>query len=88
MGPPAKSRNVLAEIVGSEFPEQLIIFGGHIDSWDVGQGSLDDGGGVMVSWEVLRILHTLNLRPKRTVRMVMFTDEEVTFMVTIKVKLV
>jgi len=70
------SRNVVAEIRGSEFPDQVVIFGGHIDAWDVTSGSMDDGGGVMISWEALSVIKKANLRPKRTIRVVLWTSEE------------
>lgn len=74
--PDAMSRNVMGEIVGSERPEQVVVLGGHIDSWDVGQGAMDDGGGVLVSWEAVRLLKRLGLTPKRTIRVVGWTNEE------------
>ncbi|HVF57558.1 MAG TPA: M28 family metallopeptidase [Pyrinomonadaceae bacterium] len=74
--PDAESANVVAEIKGREKPEEVIVIGGHLDSWDVGTGSTDDGGGCMVSWEAVRLLKRLNLRPRRTVRVVLFTNEE------------
>jgi len=70
------SSNIMAEITGSEFPYQVVSIGGHTDSWDVGQGAMDDGGGVLVAWEAVRILHALGLKPKRTVRVVGWTNEE------------
>ncbi|XP_064622443.1 carboxypeptidase Q-like isoform X2 [Lineus longissimus] len=74
--PDAQSRNIVAEIVGSKYPEQVVLFGGHIDSWDVGQGAMDDGGGAFIAWQALSLIRQLGLRPKRTMRMVMFTGEE------------
>jgi len=74
--PEAESANVVAEIRGSERPDEVVVVGGHFDSWDVGTGSTDDGGGCIVTWEALRLLKKLNLRPKRTVRVVLFTNEE------------
>jgi len=74
--PDAVSRNVMGEIRGSELPDEVVVFGGHIDSWDVGQGAMDDGGGVVVAWEALRILKELGLRPRRTIRAVGWTSEE------------
>ena len=56
MLPDADSRNVMAEITGSEHPEQVVVMGGHIDSWDVGQGAMDDGGGVVAAWEAVHLL--------------------------------
>ncbi len=72
----ALSRNVVAEIAGREQPEEVVVMGGHIDSWDVGQGAIDDGGGCVAAWEALRLLRKLNLRPRRTVRVVLWTNEE------------
>jgi carboxypeptidase Q len=74
--PDAPSRNVMGEIVGTERPDEVIVFGGHIDSWDVGQGAMDDGGGVMVAWEALRVLQRLGIKPRRTIRVVGWTNEE------------
>lgn len=75
--PSTVSRNVVAEIVGSESPEKVVVVSGHIDSWDVGQGAMDDGGGAFISWNALQILKQLNYRPRRTIRMIMWTAEEV-----------
>ncbi len=74
--PDTWSRNVIAEIEGSEFPNEVVVFGGHIDSWDVGQGAMDDAGGVVVAWEAVRLIKELGLRPRRTVRVVGWTNEE------------
>ena len=74
--PDVMSRNVIAEIVGSEHPEEVIVMGGHIDSWDVGTGAMDDAGGCVATWEALRIMKDLGLRPRRTIRVVMWTNEE------------
>ncbi len=74
--PDATSRNIIAEMKGSENPEEIVVFGGHIDSWDVGQGVMDDAGGCFAAWEALRIMKELGLRPKRTIRVVMWTNEE------------
>lgn len=74
--PDAVSRNVVAEIVGSEFPDEIVVLGGHIDSWDVGQGVMDDAGGCVAAWQALVLMKKLGLRPKRTVRVVMWTNEE------------
>ena len=76
MLPDVQSRNVMAEWRGSERPDEVVVLGGHIDSWDVGQGAMDDGGGSVVSWEAVRLLQRLNLRPRRTVRVVLWTNEE------------
>lgn len=72
----AISRNVIAELPGSENPEEVVVIGGHIDSWDVGQGAMDDAGGVVVAWEALRLIYESGLRPRRTIRLVLFTNEE------------
>ena len=72
----APSRNVVAEIVGREKPDEVVVVGGHIDSWDVGQGAMDDGGGAVGAWEAVRLMKRLNLRPRRTVRVVLWTAEE------------
>jgi len=74
--PDAESANVVAEFKGSERPEEIVVVGGHLDSWDVGQGAHDDGGGCIVAWEVARLLKALGLRPRRTIRVVLFTNEE------------
>ncbi|MEO5580109.1 MAG: M20/M25/M40 family metallo-hydrolase [Gemmatimonadaceae bacterium] len=74
--PDAKSRNVVAEIVGSEKPSEIVVLGGHIDSWDVGQGAMDDAGGSVAAWEAVRLMKKLGLRPRRTVRVVLWTNEE------------
>lgn len=74
--PDAPSRNIIAEIKGSEHPEEIVVLGGHIDSWDVGQGAMDDAGGCFAAWEALKLMKELGLRPKRTVRLVMWTNEE------------
>ncbi len=74
--PDAQSRNVIAELVGSEKPEEIVVLGGHIDSWDVGQGAMDDAGGSVAAWEAVRLLKRLGLRPRRTLRVVLWTNEE------------
>jgi carboxypeptidase Q len=71
-----ESANVVGEIRGREKPDEVVVVGGHIDSWDVGAGATDDGGGCVVTWEALRIMKKLNLRPRRTVRVVLWTNEE------------
>lgn len=76
MLPDVPSFNVIGELKGSEFPEEIIAVGGHLDSWDLGQGAHDDGAGCVQSIEVLRIFKALNHRPKRTIRAVMFMNEE------------
>lgn len=74
--PDVPSRNVIAEIKGSEHPEEIVVVGGHIDSWDVGQGAMDDAGGCFAAWEAVMLMKELGLQPKRTVRVVMWTNEE------------
>ena len=74
--PDAPSRNVVAELRGSEKPDEVVVLGGHIDSWDVGQGAMDDGGCSVAAWEAVRLMSKLGLRPKRTVRVVLWTNEE------------
>jgi carboxypeptidase Q len=74
--PDADSFNVIGEIRGRERPEEVVVLGGHFDSWDVGTGSTDDGGGCVVSWDALRLMKKLGLRPRRTVRVVLWTNEE------------
>ena len=76
MLPEADSANVVAELRGRERPDEVVVLSGHFDSWDVGTGSTDDGAGCVVSWEALRLLKKLNLRPRRTIRVVLFTNEE------------
>lgn len=73
---PSPSRNTVAEIKGAVHPEQVVLVSGHMDSWDVGQGAMDDGGGAFVSWQALSIIRQMGLKPKRTMRLVMWTDEE------------
>jgi carboxypeptidase Q len=66
----------MSEIVGRERPDEVVVLGGHIDSWDVGQGAMDDGDGLVVSWEAVRLLQKLGLHPRRTIRVVGWTNEE------------
>lgn len=73
---PGTSHNVIAELRGSALPDEIVVFGGHLDSWDVGQGCHDDGAGVVSAMAALRILAELGLRPRRTVRAVLWTNEE------------
>ncbi|MFN3781691.1 MAG: M20/M25/M40 family metallo-hydrolase, partial [Candidatus Kapaibacteriota bacterium] len=70
------SRNLIAEIRGATFPQEIIAFGGHIDSWDVGSGAQDDASGCIASWYVLKVLKQLGIRPKRTLRLVFWVNEE------------
>ena len=74
--PDSLSRNVIAEIPGTEHPEQIVILSGHLDSWDVGTGAMDDGGGCLAAWEAARLILKLDLKPKRTIRLVLWTNEE------------
>jgi carboxypeptidase Q len=74
--PDVESANVVGEIRGGELPDEIVVVGGHFDSWDVGTGATDDGGGCIATWEALRIVKTLGLRPRRTLRVVLFTNEE------------
>jgi carboxypeptidase Q len=74
--PEADSANVIGEIRGRERPDEVVVIGGHFDSWDVGTGATDDGGGCIAAWEALRLMKKLNLRPRRTVRVVLWTNEE------------
>ena len=73
---PVESANVVGELAGADHPEEIILMGGHLDSWDLGTGAHDDGAGCAVSLEALRLIKNLGLRPKRTIRAVMFMDEE------------
>lgn len=74
--PDAKSRNVIGEIVGREKPGEIVLVSGHIDSWDLGQGAMDDAGGCVAAWEAVRLMHKMNLRPRRSIRVVLWTNEE------------
>jgi hypothetical protein len=76
MLPDAPSYNVVGEIKGKEFPQEIITVGGHLDSWDLAEGAQDDGAGVMQSVEVLRAIKAAGVQPKRTLRAVMFMNEE------------
>lgn len=71
-----QSANVVAEIRGREKPEEVVLLGGHIDSWDVGTGASDDGVGCIITWEAARLMARLGIRPRRTVRIVLWTNEE------------
>ncbi len=74
--PDAPSRNVVAELRGRETPDEVVVLGGHIDSWDVGQGAMDDGGCSVAAWDAVRLIKQLGLTPKRTLRVVLWTNEE------------
>lgn len=76
VGPEAQSYNVVADLKGSEHPEQVVIVSGHLDSWDLGTGAIDDGAGVVVAMEAAEIIHKLNLHPKRTLRVIAWMNEE------------
>lgn len=76
VGPEVKGYNVVADLKGSEHPEQIVIVSGHLDSWDLGTGAIDDGAGVVVAMETAEIIHKLNLHPKRTVRVIAWMNEE------------
>ncbi len=71
-----KSHNVIAEIRGSVYPDEIILVGGHLDSWDIGDGSHDDGAGIVQSMDVVNILKNIGYKPKRTIRVVLFMNEE------------
>jgi hypothetical protein len=74
--PDVKSYNVIGEMKGSVYPEEILVVGGHLDSWDLGDGAHDDGAGVVQSIEVLRTLKAIGYKPKRTLRAVLFMNEE------------
>jgi carboxypeptidase Q len=74
--PDAESANVVAEIRGRERPDEVVVLGGHIDSWDVGAGASDDGVGCVITWEALRLMKKIGVSPRRTVRLVLWTNEE------------
>jgi hypothetical protein len=74
--PDATGHNIVAEVRGAELPGEVVLIGGHLDSWDVGQGAHDDGAGVVESIEALRLIRQLGVRPRRTVRAVLFANEE------------
>jgi carboxypeptidase Q len=72
----AESANVIAELRGRELPNEVVLIGGHLDSWDASPGASDNAAGCVATWEALRVLRTLNLVPRRTIRLVLFTNEE------------
>lgn len=74
--PDVESYNVIGEITGREFPNEYILVGGHLDSWDIGDGAHDDGAGVVQSMEVLRLMKIAGIKPKRSIRVVLFMNEE------------
>jgi len=75
-GPEAQGYNVIADLKGSEHPEQVVIVSGHLDSWDLGTGAIDDGAGVVVAMETAGLVHRLGLHPKRTIRVIAWMNEE------------
>jgi carboxypeptidase Q len=75
-GPDVTSYNVIGDLKGSEHPEQVVIVSGHLDSWDLGTGAIDDAAGVVVAMETAQLLQQLHLRPKRTLRVIAWMDEE------------
>jgi len=74
--PDAESANVIGDIKGSEHPEEVVIVSGHLDSWDLGTGAIDDGAGVAVSMEAANLIQKLHLKPKRTIRVIAWMNEE------------
>ena len=75
-GAEAQGYNVVADLKGSEHPEQIVIVSGHLDSWDLGTGAIDDGAGVVVAMETAEVIHKLNLHPRRTLRVIAWMNEE------------
>jgi carboxypeptidase Q len=75
-GPEVLSHNVVADLKGSEHPEQVVIVSGHLDSWDLGTGAIDDAAGVAVAMETAELIQRLHLHPKRTIRVIAWMDEE------------
>ena len=71
-----QSHNVLAEIRGSQWPEQIVAIGGHLDSWDLGTGAIDDGAGIAITVAALKMIQESGVRPKRTLRVILFANEE------------
>jgi Zn-dependent M28 family amino/carboxypeptidase len=74
--PDVESANVIGDLKGSEHPEQVVIVSGHLDSWDLGTGAIDDGAGVAVSMEAANLIQKLRLKPKRTIRVIAWMNEE------------
>jgi carboxypeptidase Q len=74
--PEVASRNLIAEFTGREIPDEFVVVGGHSDSWDLSPGAMDDAGGCLAAWEAIRLLRELELRPRRTVRVVLWVNEE------------
>jgi Zn-dependent M28 family amino/carboxypeptidase len=76
LGPAAQGYNVVADVKGSEHPEQVIIVSGHLDSWDLGTGAIDDGAGVVAAMETAELIRKLDLHPRRTLRVIAWMNEE------------
>lgn len=74
--PDAESANTLGEVRGGEKPDEIVVIGGHLDSWDVGQGAQDDGAGIAIVMEAIRLIRDLDVRPRRTIRAILYTNEE------------
>jgi carboxypeptidase Q len=74
--PPSPSRNILIDIPGTDYPDEYVLVSGHGDSWDIAEGAMDDGGGFVSAWEAVRTIKMLRLKPKRTVRAVVWVNEE------------
>lgn len=74
--PPVVQQNIVAEIKGSVYPDEIVLLSGHLDSWDVGNGAMDDGGGAFISWQALSLIQQLGIQPKRTMRAVLWACEE------------
>lgn len=74
--PFSPSRNLLIDLTGTDLPEEIVLLSGHGDSWDISEGAMDDGGGFVTAWEALRVLHALGLRARRTIRAVVWVNEE------------
>ena len=74
--PDATGYNVVADLKGSEHPEQIVVVSGHLDSWDLGRGAIDDGAGVVISMATAELLQRLHIRPRRTLRVIAWMDEE------------
>lgn len=72
--PDTQSRNVIADITGFSAPEKAVVVSGHIDSWDVGTGAMDDGGGIFISWNALKLLKYIGIRARRTIRFIKFQN--------------
>jgi carboxypeptidase Q len=76
MLPDTESGNVIGELRGRDKPDEIVLLGCHLDSWDISPGAMDDGGGCIAMWEAVRVIKRLGLRPRRTLRVVLFTNEE------------